>query len=93
MALTFTPMACLAPPDAIVADIGGSLRLFGGLPRLVARLVGGARTLGYAARLGIAPTPGAALLLARAGHTQPVTDPAQLSAALASDPADAGRSR
>ncbi len=86
MALTFTPMACLAPPDAIVADIGGSLRLFGGLPRLVARLVGGARTLGYAARLGIAPTPGAALLLARAGHTQPVADPAQLSAALASIP-------
>jgi protein ImuB len=85
-ALTFTPMACLAPPDAIVADIGGSLRLFGGLPRVAARLVGGAYTLGYAARLGIAPTPGAALLLARAGHTQPVADPAHLPAALASIP-------
>jgi len=83
-ALTFTPMACLAPPNAIVADIGGSLRLFGGLPRVVARLVGGAYALGYAAQPGIAPTPGAALLLARAGHTQPVTDPAQLPAALAS---------
>ena len=79
-------MACLAPPDAIVADIGGSLRLFGGLPRVVARLVGGAYTLGYAAQLGIAPTPGAALLLARAGHTQPVADPAQLPAALAPIP-------
>ena len=81
-ALTFTPMACRAPPDAIVADIGGSLRLFGGLPRLVSGLVGGARALGYTARLGIAPTPGAALLLARAGHTRPVTDRAQLAGVL-----------
>ena len=85
-ALTLTPMACLAPPDAIVADIGGSLRLFGGLPRVVAQLVGSASALGYAAQLGIAPTPGAALLLARAGHTRPVADPAQLPAALAPIP-------
>ena len=34
-ALTFTPNAGLAPPDAIVAEIGGSLRLFSGLPQLV----------------------------------------------------------
>ena len=48
-ALTFTPMACLAPPDAVVAEIGASLRLFGGLPRLVARASPAARTaLGYA---------------------------------------------
>lgn len=84
--LTFTPMACLAPPDGIVAEIGGSLRLFDGLPRLVARLVGGTHALGYAARLGIAPTPGAALLLARAGRTQPVLDRAQLPAVLAPIP-------
>ena len=73
-ALTFTPMACLAPPNAVVAEIGASLRLFGGLPRLVARLAGGVHALGYANRLGIAPTPGAALLLARAGRTRPVDD-------------------
>ena len=78
--LTFTPMACLAPPNAIVAEIGASLRLFGGLPRLVARLAGGTHALGYANRLGIAPTPGAALLLARAGITQPVDDRARLPA-------------
>ena len=45
-------MVCLAPPDAIVAEIGTSLRLFGGLPRLVARLAGGLHALGYANRLG-----------------------------------------
>ena len=76
--LTFTPMACLAPPNAVVADIGASLRLFGGLPRLVAQLTRGALTLGYANRLGIAPTPGAALLLARAGHRQPVGERSRL---------------
>jgi protein ImuB len=77
-ALTFTPGASLAPPNAVVADIGGSLRLFSGLPRVAARLVGGAHALGYAARLGLAPTPGAALLFARAGRAQAVTDVAQL---------------
>ncbi|MFO1317726.1 MAG: DNA polymerase Y family protein [Burkholderiales bacterium] len=85
-ALTFTPTACIAPPDAVLADIGGSERLFGGLPRLAARLAGGARALGYAVRLGIAPTPGAALLLARTGRTQPVTDVRALPAALADVP-------
>ncbi len=82
-ALTFTPGAGLAPPNAIVAEIGGSLRLFRGLPQLIARLVEGVRALGYAARLGLAPTPGAALLLARAGHTQPVTSLAPLPQLLA----------
>lgn len=82
-ALTFTPMACIAPPNAVLADIGGSLQLFAGLPRLVSRLVAGAHALGYAPGLGLAPTPGAALLLARAAHAAPVTTHAQLHAALA----------
>ena len=82
-ALTFTPSAGLAPPNAIVAEIGGSLRLFSGLPQLTSRLVGGTDALGYAARLGLAPTTGAALLFARAGQTQPVTTIAQLPEMLA----------
>ena len=85
-ALTFTPMACIAPPDALVAEIGGSLRLFGGLPRLAARLTEGTHALGYATRVGIAPTPLAALLCARAGRTQPVTDARQLPGVLAPIP-------
>ncbi len=82
-ALTFTPSAGLALPDAVVAEIGGSLRLFSGLPQLAARLQRGTHTLGYTARLGLAPTPGAALVLARAGHTQPVMSVAQLPGLLA----------
>jgi protein ImuB len=85
-ALTFTPNACIAPPNAVVAEIDGSLRLFGGLPRLVSRLVGGTHALGYPARLGIAPTPGAALLLARHGHPRPVIDTRHLAAVLADIP-------
>ncbi len=80
---TFTPMTCLAPPDAVVAEIGSSLRLFGGMPRLVARFTAGALELGYASRLGIAATPEAALLLARAGHAAPVRDEARLPEVLA----------
>ncbi len=67
----FTPMVSLAPPDAIVAEISGSLRLFGGFPRLAARLAQGARDLGYMVWQAQAPTPAAALMFARAkngGH-------------------------
>ena len=65
-ATQFTPAVALAPPDAVLAEIGGSLRLFGGLPTLTARLARGAHDLGYAARFALAPTSAAALLFARA---------------------------
>jgi protein ImuB len=67
IALAFTPMVALAPPAAIVTDIGGSLRLFGGLAALVGRLRDGVQQHGFALRVGLAPTPAAALALARAG--------------------------
>ena len=65
----FTPTVVLAPPDAVLAEIGGSLRLFGGLPALMARLSRGTHDLGYAIRSAIAPTPAAALLFARADNS------------------------
>jgi len=65
-ATQFTPAVALAPPDAVLAEIGGSLRLFGGLPHLTARLARGVLDLGYAARFALAPTSAAALLFARA---------------------------
>jgi protein ImuB len=67
-ATQFTPAVSLAPPNAVLAEIGGSLRLFGGWPKLEAQFIGGVRELGYAARLSLAPTPTAALLFARAGN-------------------------
>ena len=82
-ALRFTPMTCLVPPAAFVAEIGGSLRLFGGRDALLARLARGVERRGFAARLGVAPTPQAALALARAGRATPVESPDALADALA----------
>src|SRR5437899_5463227 len=65
-ATQFTPAVSLAPPNGVLAEIGGSLRLFGGLKRLVIELARGAQDLGYSARLALAPTPLAALLFPRA---------------------------
>jgi len=82
LALAFTPNASLVPPDAIVAEIGGSLRLFGGLARLIDQLRAAVQARGYTTRLALAPTPLAASLLARAGSTMPVPDIAHLPDAL-----------
>ena len=85
-ALGFTPMVALAPPDAVLADIGASTRLFGGLRPLVAQLMAAVRAQGYSPALALAPTPTAALVLARTGTRKPVLDPAALPAALADVP-------
>lgn len=82
-ATQFTPGVSLAPPDAVLLDIGGSLRLFGGLAALRTRLQQGSAGLGYAVRIAIAPTATAALLLARADRTEPVTRQDLLRDALA----------
>ena len=65
-ATQFTPAVALALPNAVLMEIGSSLRLFGGLTRLKARLVGGMRDLGYAPQWAFAATSAAALLFARA---------------------------
>jgi protein ImuB len=65
-ATQFTPTVALASPDAVLAEIGSSLRLFGGLTRLKSRLARGVHDLGYAPRWAFAATSAAALLFARA---------------------------
>jgi len=82
LALAFTPNASLVPPDAVVAEIGGSLRLFGGRAQLIGQLQAAAQARGCATRIALAPTPLAASLLARAGSTMPVPDIAHLPDAL-----------
>jgi len=52
--LRFTPQVSIIAADALVLEIGGSLRLFGGLPPLVARISNGVKARGYEAQLGIA---------------------------------------
>ncbi|PWG61663.1 Y-family DNA polymerase [Spiribacter halobius] len=80
--LRFTPRVSLQPPAAVLLEIGGSLRYFGGLERLMGRVRDGAARLGHRLQTGIAPTPTAAWLLARAGETTPVLETGELAGRL-----------
>jgi protein ImuB len=84
--LAFTPTVSLAAPHAVLADIGGSVRLFGGLRQLVGRMLRAVRLAGFEPALALAPTPTAALLLARAGGARPVVRVDALPAALSGLP-------
>jgi hypothetical protein len=69
--------------QGLLLEIGGSLKLFGGLEALYRRIKAGVRMLGYDALTGIGPTPSGAWLLARSGFDVPVVSPALLSSATA----------
>ncbi|HEY7902939.1 MAG TPA: DNA polymerase Y family protein [Casimicrobiaceae bacterium] len=84
--LGFTPQACVAAPDAVLAEVHASLRLFGGPARLVRLVDDGLRARGFHASRGIAPTPLAALAFARAGDAAPLFAGDALAARLASLP-------
>ncbi len=61
----YTPMACL-DGHGIVLEVEPSLKLFQGHARLTAEIRRGVRALGLHATFGVAPTPLAARLMARA---------------------------
>ncbi len=89
-AYRFSSLLTIAPPAALLLEIGASLRLFGGLATLCEQLQTGLQELGYRHRLGIAPTPLAARLLARLGAPA-VRHKHELDRALQSAPIDALR--
>ena len=72
-ALQFTPMVSLEPPSAVLAEVRGSLDLFGGVMALWRRALAGLSASGLQASLALAPTPRAALWLARADLAMTVT--------------------
>ncbi|MBX3704557.1 MAG: DNA polymerase Y family protein [Steroidobacteraceae bacterium] len=72
-ALQFTPVVSPEPPDAVLAEVKGSLDLFGGAMALCRRALAGLSGSGLGASLAIAPTPRAALWLARAELGMTVT--------------------
>lgn len=84
----YSSLVCIERPLQVLLEIGGSLRLFGGVEALRESLLDGLRELGYTARLGIAPTPLAAALLARARCAQIVTRLVELPEVLAPLPLD-----
>jgi len=71
-----------APPQALLLEIRGSLRLFGGLTRLQARIEAGLKTRGHEASMSITPTPRASLWLARMGQHRVIEDREALRPAL-----------
>ena len=83
-ALAFTPRVSLAPPDGLLLEIKGSLRLFGGTTELGSAFLGACRAAGVRPKLALAPTPLAALVGARysASHFK-ITDESRLVGALA----------
>lgn len=84
--LQFTSQLSLQPPGAVLLEIGGSLRYFNGLEALRGRIQRELEELGYHHHRGIAPTPGAAWMLASSGDDRPVTRQTDLRARLAALP-------
>jgi protein ImuB len=88
-----TPRVSLEPPDGLLLEVKGSLHLFGGVAGLSREMAGECSRLRMPCTLAVAPTPLAALALARAarklGAPSPllaITDPAQLVGKLSSLP-------
>lgn len=79
----YTPRVSLKPPDGVLLEVQGSLHLFAGVAGIRCALLEECRRLGIPAVLAFAPTPLAALVLARAGKPLAVTDPTQLTGRLA----------
>lgn len=63
----FTPAVSIEPPRGLVAEVAGSLRLFGGARKLLEDLRNGLSELGFGASIALARTPRAALWRAAGG--------------------------
>lgn len=82
-ATQFSPTVSLASTSEVLLEISGCLRLFGGARVLAGRLRAGLAELGYQANVSLAPTPTAALLLARRGVDTSIRDRREIRRALA----------
>lgn len=78
----FTSLVSIEPPRALLLEVLGSLRLFGGLEGLGETLDAEITTLGFHPRRAVAPTPRAALWLARGADGVVVAEAAALAARL-----------
>ena len=70
LGLDFTPRVSLEPPDAVLLEVRGSLKLFGGARALCEQVREKLQAAGITHSLALTPTPLASLWFARAG--QPV---------------------
>ena len=86
MALDFTPRVNLDPPDGVLLEVRGSLRLFGGVRPLCARVGERLRARGLAPRIALTPTRLASLWFARSGMEVVLRRPEALAGRLAALP-------
>jgi protein ImuB len=85
-AMQFTPNVALDFPDAVLLEISGSLKLFGGLAKILGDIREGLATMGFTASLAVAPTARAACWLVRAGRETLITEPARTDEAISALP-------
>ena len=64
----FTPRVSLEPPDGLLLEVRGSLRLIGGARRLCERMRAELQKAGVSGQLALTPTPLASLWFARVGQ-------------------------
>jgi protein ImuB len=83
LVLRFSSRVSLEPPDGLLLEVRGSLRLFGGLEALCGRIEAECRAARMQPAIALAPTPSAALACARAGVPARITSLSQLAGALA----------
>ncbi|HLQ13986.1 MAG TPA: DNA polymerase Y family protein [Steroidobacteraceae bacterium] len=81
--VSIEPAGSAGRGSALWIEIGASSQLFGGHAALRERIAADLASLGYTHRLGAAPTPGGASLLARAGLATVATTRTQLRQLLA----------
>jgi protein ImuB len=86
LAQQFTPRVSLEPPDGVLLEVRGSLRLFGGARALCGQLRERLQARGLEARLALTPAPLASLWFARAGEEVALRRPDTLPSRLASLP-------
>jgi len=90
-ALGFTPRVNLEPPDGVLLEVRGSLRLFGGARRLCDLLRQQLQSRGLQPRIALTPASLASLWFARAGEEVALRRPDALPARLAQLPLAATR--
>ena len=70
----YTPMVSISPPDGLLLEVMGSLKLFGGLNKLHKRLFHLFQQLDHRTQFGFAHTPLAALVLAKSNTKTDLPD-------------------
>ena len=85
-ALRFSPRVSLEPPDAVLLEVRGSLRLFGGSRSLCERMRAELRTAELEPRFSLTPTPLASLWMARVGKEGAIRHSTDLASRLADLP-------